>query len=154
MDDQKSTFENVFSLGSRAITWSSKKQDTVALSSSEAEYMAATAAACQAVWLRKLLADLRQEQIGPTEIRCDNKATITMTKNPTFHSRTKHIETCFHFIRNLVVSGAISLNFCRTNEQIADSLTKSLPHIKHYFFRLEKGVCEYVSLNQRGVLVD
>lgn len=143
MDDRKSTSGNVFNLGSGAISWSSKKQDTMALSSSEAEYMAATTASCQAVWLRKLLADLQQEQIGPTEIWCDNKATIAITKNPAFHSRTKHIETRYHFIRNLVIDGVISMEFCGTNDQVADVLMKSLPHNKHDFFRLQMGVCDF-----------
>lgn len=143
LDDCKSTSGNVFNLGSGAISWSSKKQDIVALSSSEAEYMAATTSSCQAVWLRKLLADLQQEQIGPTEIWCDNKATIAMTKNPAFHSRTKHIDTRYHFIHNLVIGGVISMEFCGTNDQVADVLTKSLPRNKHDFFRLQMGVYDF-----------
>lgn len=143
LDNRGSTSENVFSLGSGAISWSSKKQDTVALSSLEAEYMAATSAGCQAVWLRKLLVDLQQEQIGPTEIWCDNKAAIAMTKNPAFHSRTKHIDIRYHFIRDLVVGGILSLKFCGTNDQVADVLTKSLPRNKHDFFRLQMGVCDF-----------
>jgi len=105
--------------------------------------MAATSACCQAVWLRKLLVDLQQQQIGPTEIWCDNKATIAMTKNPVFHSRTKHIDTRYHFIRDLVAGGIISLEFCGTNKQTADVLTKSLPRNKHDFFRRQMGVCDF-----------
>ena len=66
------------------ITWSSKKQATVALSTSEAKYVVATSAACQAIWLRRVLANLQQEQKGATKIFCDDKATISMTKNQTF----------------------------------------------------------------------
>ena len=95
------------------ITWSSKKQATVALSTSEAEYIAAT---CQAIWLRRVLADLQQEQKGATEIFCDNKATISMTKNLTFHSRTKHIDIRYHFIRDLVAKEEITLEYCSTHE--------------------------------------
>ncbi|KAA3467260.1 Retrovirus-related Pol polyprotein from transposon TNT 1-94 [Gossypium australe] len=75
---------------------------TAALSTSEAEYIASTSAACQAIWLRRVLADLQHEQKGAMKIFCDNKATITMTKNPTFHGRTKHIDIRYHFIRDLV----------------------------------------------------
>ncbi|PHT84331.1 hypothetical protein T459_12774 [Capsicum annuum] len=88
--------------------------------------MAATSVGCQAIWLRKLSVDLQQEQIGPTEIWCDNKAVISMTKNPTFHSRTNYINFRYHFIRDLVAGGIISLKFYGTNNQVADVLTKSL----------------------------
>ena len=105
--------------------------------------MAATSACCQAVWLRKLLADLQQEQVGPMEIWCDNKATIAMTKNPMFHSRTKHIDTRYHFIRDLVAGGIISLEFYVTNNQTADVLMKLLPRNMHVFFRRQMGVCDF-----------
>ncbi|PHT76747.1 hypothetical protein T459_20269 [Capsicum annuum] len=85
--------------------------------------MATTSAGCQAIWIRKFLVDIQQEQIGPT---CDNKAVISMTKYPSFHSRTKHIDIHYHFIRNLVTDGIISLKFCGTNNQVTDVLTKSL----------------------------
>ncbi|URE13018.1 Retrotransposon protein [Musa troglodytarum] len=124
LDDRKSTSGNIFSLGSSVISWSSKKQATTALSTSEAEYVATTSAACQAIWLRRLLKDLHQEQMEATELFCDNKATIAMTKNPTFHGRTKHIEIRYHFIRDLVASGAIAIKYCGTDEQVTDILTK------------------------------
>lgn len=138
LDDRKSTSGYAFSLGSGVISWSSKKQEIVALSSSEAEYIAATASSCQAVWLKRLLADVFQEQAVGTKIFCDNKATIAMTKNPAFHSRTKHIDIRYHFIRDLVASGSIMLKHCGTNEQVADILTKALPVGKHEFFRLQR----------------
>ena len=100
---------------------------------------------CQAVWLRRLLEDLHQEQKAPTKIFCDNKATIAMTKNPIFHGRTKHINIHYHFIRHLVASGMIALKFCGTNEQVADILTKSLPQNKHVYFRSQLGVFNYES---------
>lgn len=131
LDDRKSTSGNLFSFGSGAVTWSSKKQETIALSSSEAEYTAATSAARQALWLRKLLADFNYEQ---------NKST---------DGRTKHIDIQHHFIRKLVTDGKIVLKFCGTNEQAADIFTKSLPQAKHQFFRSQLGVCNFES---RGVL--
>jgi len=85
------------------------------LSTSKTKYVAATLAACQAIWLRRFLADLQQEYKVTTKIFCDNKTTISMTNNPTFHSRTKHIR--YHFICDLVVKEKISLEYCSTQEQ-------------------------------------
>ncbi|TYK04671.1 Retrovirus-related Pol polyprotein from transposon TNT 1-94 [Cucumis melo var. makuwa] len=135
----RSVSANVFTLGSGVITWSSKKQATVILSSSEAEYAAATSAACQAIWLRRMLTELQHEKEGATVIFCDNKATISMTKNLTFHSRTKHIDIHFHFIRDLVAKEEFSLSYCSTHEQWADILTKALSTEKFYYFRAMMG---------------
>ena len=145
LDDRKSTSSYIFTLGSVVISWSSKKQDVVALSSSEAEYIAATTSACQAVWLRRLLADLCQVQEGTTPIYCDNKATIAMTKNPAFHSRTKHIDIRYHFIRDLVTAEEIELKHCGTNDQVVDNLTKSLAYDKHEKFRMLMGVTTFAT---------
>ncbi|KAK9724996.1 hypothetical protein RND81_05G114100 [Saponaria officinalis] len=123
-----------------AVTWSSKKQDTVALSSTEAEYVASGAAGRQAVWLRKLLADLGSVQENATILWCDNKSAISMTKNPAYHARTKHIEVQHHFIRELISSGKVELQFCDTNDQNADLFTMSLPHAKHQLFMERIGV--------------
>jgi len=134
-DDRKSTSGFVFNLGSGAVSWSSKKQEVVALSTSEAEYIAATSTACQAVWLRRLLADFNQEQIGATEIFCDNRSTVAMTKNPAFHGRTKHIDIRYHFIRKLVSTEEIVLKNCDTSEQLANIFTKALSHAQREHFR-------------------
>ncbi|CAH9095255.1 unnamed protein product [Cuscuta epithymum] len=149
IDDRKSTSGSVFDLGSGAITWSSKKQDTVALSTSEAEYIAAGAAAKQALWLRKLLKDLCCEQQEIPEIWCDNMSTIAMAKNPSFHARTKHIDVQHHFIRKLVAEEKIALQYCGTEFQNADLFTKALPQAKHQFFMKRIGM---TILNQGEVL--
>jgi len=73
----------------------------------------------------------------------DNKATIAMTKNRAYHSRTKHIDIRYHFIRSLVAKGEVTLKFCGTNEQVADILTKALPQVKHDYFRLKLGICDF-----------
>eukprot|EP00253_Pinus_taeda_P016301 PITA_16301 len=109
VDDRKSTSGYVFHMGSRAISWASKKQPVVALSTAEVEYVATTTAACQAVWLRRVLRDLCHEQENGTTIYCDNSSAITLSKNSVFHKRTKHIDTKFHFIRELVNNGEIVL---------------------------------------------
>jgi len=81
------------------------------LSSSEAKYITASSAASQAIWMRRILEDLNQTQVKATGVFCDNKATISMTKNPIFHERTKHIEFCDYFIRG-IVDGIISMKYC------------------------------------------
>lgn len=145
LEDRKSTSGHIFSIGSGAISWTSKKQPTTALSSTEAEYVAATSAACQAIWLRRLLQDLSLNQEGATEILCDNMSTISMAKNPVFHGRTKHIEIKHHFIREMVNEGSIELKFCPTNNQVADILTKGLSPAKHVYLRKLMGVSNFAS---------
>ncbi|KAF2320532.1 hypothetical protein GH714_028041 [Hevea brasiliensis] len=145
LDDRKSTYSNIFSFGSGAITWSSKKQETVALSLSKAEYAAATSAARQALWLRKLIEDFSLEQKGATKIFCDNQSTIAIAKNPAFRGRTKHIVVHHHFIRKLVTNGKVVLKFRSTNEQTADVFTKSLSQAKHQLFILQLGVYDFES---------
>lgn len=142
-EDRKSTSGNCFTLGSTAISWSSKKQSTVALSSTEAEYVAATSAGCQAVWLRRILHDLGHEQSEATIIKCDNKSAVMLAKNPVHHSRTKHIDIKHHYIRELIASEEIQLENCRSKEQVADLLTKSLPQAKHEGLSTKMGVSTF-----------
>ncbi|KAI3690760.1 hypothetical protein L2E82_48967 [Cichorium intybus] len=125
-DDSKSTAGYVFNMGSGAISWQSKKQSVVALSSAEAEYMSLSTAGCQAFWLRAVLEELRECQSGPTTIFCDNKSAIALSKNPVFHDKSKHIRIKFHFIRELVSNGEVEIEFCGTKEQVADFFTKAL----------------------------
>ena len=135
VDDRKSTSGYVFHMGSGAISWASKKQPVVALSTAEAEYVAATAAACQAVWLRRVLRDLCHEQEKGTTIYCDNSSAISLSKNSVFHKRTKHIDTKFHFIRELVNNCEIVLQHCSTEDQLADIFTKPLTKKSFDHFR-------------------
>ena len=90
--DRRSASEFVFSLGSGAISWSSKKQPTVSLSSTEAEYRGATVATCEVVWLKRILKDLGIPLTDLIRIFCDNMSSLYFTRNLVFHSRTKHIE--------------------------------------------------------------
>jgi hypothetical protein len=133
-DDRKSTSGFMFSLGSGAVSWISKKQPSVVLSSSEAEYVAINSAACQAVWLRRILGGLSQPQDQPTVIHCDNQSTIAMSKNPVQHGRTKHIDIRVHFIGDLVADQQVELKYVNTEEQVADILTKALDKGKFEFF--------------------
>lgn len=140
IDDRKSTTGWVFNLGSAAVAWCSKKQNITALSSTEAEYISATSAACQAMWMRRLLEDMNEKQLEPTVIFCDNKSAIAIAKNPAMHGRTKHIDTRYHFIRGLIADESLILLHCCTNEQVADVLTKALPIQKHIFLTEQLGV--------------
>ncbi|GKC32580.1 hypothetical protein Tco_1039874 [Tanacetum coccineum] len=143
IEDRKSTSDNCFVLGTGAISWSSKKQATVALSSTEAEYVAACASACQAVWLRGILSDLGQQQSRATSIKCDNQSAVMLSRNPVLHGRTKHIDIKHHYIRELIANEEIQLDTCRTDEQVADLLTKSLPQMKHEELSAQLGMSTF-----------
>jgi hypothetical protein len=116
----------VFTLSGGAVTWKSRRQPTVALSSTEAEYMAACEAATEAIWLRGLLSELGASQEEPTTIYEDNNGAIKISKNDCSHSRTKHIAVRLHFVRERVKTGEIDLVKLSTNEMVADMLTKPL----------------------------
>ena len=96
------------------------------MSTTEAEFVAATACACQAVWLKKILEELNFKRQGPIAIFCDNNSSIKLSKNPVLHGRSKHIDVKFHFLRDLTKEGVIDLIYCRSEDQVADIFTKSL----------------------------
>lgn len=125
-EDRKSTGGMTFYLNENLITWVSQKQKCVALSSCEAEFMAANAAACQGIWLRNLLRQITDLGPGPVIIYVDNKSTIDLSKNPVSHGRSKHIDIRFHFIRDCIERGDILVKYVKTGEQKADVLTKPM----------------------------
>ena len=120
--------------------WASIKQNTVALSTAEVEYISAAEATSQAKWLRFVLEDFGEEQIEGTQIMCDNTSAIAMAKNPVFHQKSRHINRKFHFIREAIQAKEIELVYCRTEEQIADILTKALPKDRFAYLRELLGV--------------
>lgn len=136
VEDRKSTGGMVFYLNESLVTWVSQKQRCVALSSCEAEFMAATAAACQGIWLRNVLNQLMDEQHGPVTIYIDNKSAIDLARNPVFHGRSKHIDIKFHFIRECIERGEVVVKHVSSENQRADSLTKALFAVK--FERMRK----------------
>jgi hypothetical protein len=140
VDDRKSTTGVLFFLGSSPITWQSQKQKVVALSSCEAEYVAATTAACQGVWLARLLGDMNKVAPGGVTLRIDNKSAISLSKNPVFHDRSKHIETRYHYIRECVEDRWAEVEYVRTEDQLADILTKALGRIKFEELRSKIGM--------------
>lgn len=141
-DDGRSTTGHIFYLGKSPITWCSQKQDTVALSSCEAEFMAGTEAARQAIWLQDLLAEIMGASDEQVMIRVDNRSAIALTRNPVFHGRSKHIHTRYHFIRECVEKGLIAVEYVPGNKQKADILTKALARIKYREMRELIGVHE------------
>eukprot|EP00253_Pinus_taeda_P026050 PITA_26050 len=146
IDDRKSTVGYVFSLGSGAVTWTSKKQQAVALSSIEAEYRGAVKASCEVVWLRRMLADMHVSQTGPTPLFCDNQGVLKLAKNLVFHERTKHVETDCHYIRQLVEDGSVQLRYVPTTEQPTNIFTKPLGPDKFVKFRGSIGVVNRLSI--------
>ena len=133
----------VFLLYGGAISWSSKRQQSIALSSCEAEYMAQTQAAKEAIWLTRLLSELDVGFGLPTKpvlIKADNQGAIALTKDPRYHSRTKHIDIQWHFVRDQVETGAVTFEWVPTGEMTADGLTKALTNDKFAAFLRQIGL--------------
>ncbi|GJU22204.1 ribonuclease H-like domain, reverse transcriptase, RNA-dependent DNA polymerase [Tanacetum coccineum] len=131
----KGTTGIIFYYGESPISWSTQKQATVALSSCESEFIAATAAATQALWLKRLLSRLTHSDEEKITILVDNKSAIALMKNPVFHGRSKHIDTKYHFIRECVERDDIQVEFVSGDYQKADILTKALPKIRFLTMR-------------------
>ena len=140
VSDRRSTSSGCYSLGSAMISWFSKKQSSVALSTAEAEYIAACPASYEAIWLRKLMSGLFNLDLDTTVILCDNQSSIKMTENPMFHDKSKHIEIQYFYIRDMIQKGAIKLQYVSTDEQVYDVLTNPLSQIKFEYFRDNLGV--------------
>ena len=121
-DDRHSMTGNPFLMTQGPISWLSKKQSIVALSTSEAEYVAISTAAQEAVWLRRLFTDLQALPEGPTVIMEDNQGTIAIGRNPIIHTRTKHIDIKYHYVREALQEGTITLSYCSTDKMLADLL--------------------------------
>ena len=148
-DDGKSTTGHIFYFGGNPITWCSQKQEIVALSSCEAEFMAATETAKQAIWLQDLIGEIFGDPSKKVVIRIDNKSAIALSKNPVFHGRSKHIHTRFHFIRECVEKGLVSVEHVAGVIQKADILTKALGRIKFKEMRNLIGVQDVTTRKQR-----
>jgi hypothetical protein len=142
MDDRHSTTGNIFICAKGAISWLSKKQPTVSLSTTEAEYVALSCATQEVIWLRRLLSDLEVNINEPMVMMEDNQGAIALAQNPVKHSRTKHIDVKHHFVREAIQDGFISLQYCNTKEMVADTLTKPLPKCQFQRLRASMGICE------------
>ena len=142
INDRKSTSGYVFQISGAPVTWRSKKQSCVALSTAEAEYIALSSAAQEAIWLRRLTSELGNPPETATTIYEDNQSAIAMTKNPQFHGRAKHIDIKYHFIREQVNSGNIMLKYCPTDRMTADMFTKPLSNEQFCKLRKKAGIVE------------
>ncbi|XXG87673.1 hypothetical protein AAC387_Pa11g2303 [Persea americana] len=148
LDDRRSTSGYVFMLNSGAVSWSSKKQPIVMLSTTEAEFVAAASCACQVVWMRRILKNSNLIQGDDTTFFCDNSSTVELSKNPMLHGRSKHIDVRFHFLRELTKDGVVKLVHCHTQEQIADIMTKPLKLDVFVKLRSLMGVCSFPAIRQ------
>ncbi len=130
-NEAKSVTGFVFTCAGGAISWGSRKQTLTALSTTEAECLALTETAQEAIWLRTLLGDLKLVQTLPTPLQEDNQGAIALSENPQFHRRLKHFLPKLHFIREKISDKTISVEYCATDELMADVLTKPLPKNAH-----------------------
>jgi hypothetical protein len=140
IDDRKSTSGVIFFLGNNIVSWSSQKQKAVAQSSCEAEYLAAGAAATQGVWLSRLLGELKGKSPAKFNLLVDNMSAIALIKNPVHHDRSKHIDIKYHYIRKCYEDGMLDAQHVRTEEQLADILTKGLGYVRFIELRRSLGV--------------
>lgn len=125
MDTRRSTTGYIFKNGDAAITWRTQLQKCVTCSTAEAEYLAASEATKEAIWLRGLLQEIG-EKVTTIKLFVDNQSALKLIKNPVFHHRTKHIDIRYHFVREKFSEGVIDVNYVNTKLQIADIFTKAL----------------------------
>lgn len=139
-NDRKSITGYTFKLFGCNISWSTRKQHTVSLSSTEAEYLAVTQASCELLWIHSILEDLKVPFDKPTIIYEDNTACIEIAKHPQDQKRMKHVDVKHHFIREKITNNQIKLNFIPSTEQIADILTKPLHPKQFNYLRSKLGI--------------
>ncbi|KAK9930160.1 hypothetical protein M0R45_027212 [Rubus argutus] len=140
LKDRRSTSGGCFFVGNNMVAWHSKKQNCISLSTAEAEYVAAGSCCTQMLWMKQMLRDYGFTQ-GKLSIFCDNTSAINISKNPVQHSRTKHIDLRYHFIRDLVEKDILELSFVPTEHQLADLFTKPLDTERFETLRNAIGVC-------------
>uniref|UniRef100_A0AAV1VAR2 Reverse transcriptase Ty1/copia-type domain-containing protein n=1 Tax=Peronospora matthiolae TaxID=2874970 RepID=A0AAV1VAR2_9STRA len=151
IESRRSTSGYVFMMSGGCISWKSQKQRTVALSSTEAEYMALSEATKEAVWLKVLLGELG-EMTSDEAIKMyeDNQGSIALAKNPEFHKRTKHIDIRYHFVREKVESGEVVLEYCPTQDMLADMMTKPIAAVQFENIRDRLGIQGAAANESRG----
>ena len=140
LDDRKSTSGYLFRLSGAPISWRSRKQTSVALSTAEAEYVSLSSATQEVMWLRRLTSELKNGPTKATVLYEDNQSAIAMTRNAQFHGRAKHIAIRNHFVREKVSEGVVELKYCPTDRMIADMLTKGLSCAVFERLRNEAGI--------------
>jgi hypothetical protein len=126
VDDRIYVGAYIFFLGTSPISWNSKKQNSTSRSSCESEHRALAQCSCEAIWIRRLLEELKILDYKPTSLFCDNQSSIKLSYNPVFHEKSNHFEIDYHFTRQKVEDNTIRVQFIPSQEQPADILTKSL----------------------------
>jgi hypothetical protein len=129
--DRKSISRSLFTLAGAPISYQAKKQTTVVQSTVESEYAAMAHAAKEMIWLQYLVKDLGMSKYAPTTLFCDNQGAISLAKNPTHHAKTKHVDVQLHFIRDHIEKRTIKVEYCPTEDMLADILTKGLARERH-----------------------
>ena len=131
LDSARSTSGFAMFIGSSLVSWASRRQPVVAKSTTEAEYIAANDAGSKAVWFRSFLEELGYPQMSATPLHIDNQSAIKVGKNPEHHSRMKHLNTKYHWLREQVEDKAFTLDYVPTDKMPADVLTKPLDRVVH-----------------------
>jgi hypothetical protein len=130
-EDWRSFNGYIFLLNGGPVSWDSRKQRTVALSTTEAEYMALSEGVKEAIYLQRLLQELGADEMIGSVVFCDNKGSLRLAENHTFHARSKHIDIRHHFARDVLRTKKVTLEHVPTDHQVTDFLTKGLPKMKH-----------------------
>lgn len=139
---RKSTSGSVLLYGNNVVSWSSERQQSVSLSTTESEYIAASQCVKELVWLLNLLRDILNEDSINATLFMDNQSAIRLVKNPEFHKRSKHIDIRYHFIREKYEGKCFKLEYISTHDMLADIFTKALPATKFNEFVNKLNVCE------------
>eukprot|EP00253_Pinus_taeda_P005296 PITA_05296 len=142
VDDRKRTSAGAFFMGSRLVSRFSKKQSSIALSTAEAEYVAAASCCTQLLWMMQTFQDFQITCTPPISILCDNTSEINISKNPVMHSKTKHITIKYHFLREQVLEQKVKLEYVTPKEHVADILTKPLPRENFEYLEQKLGVVD------------
>ena len=139
-EDRRAISGYAFLIDGGAVSWSTKRQDTISLLTMEAEYVAAMHAVKEALWLQTLINEIFGSLTGATTLHCDNQSAIALTKDHQYHACTKHIDVCFHFICWIIEEGKVKLVYCPMNDMLVDMFTKALPSTKGKHFASALGL--------------
>jgi hypothetical protein len=140
VDERKSMSGGAFFLGDSLVSWLSKKQGSISLSTTEDEYIAAATCCTQLFWMIQTLAYLEVNYTAPIPIHCDNTSAISVSKNLVFHSKNKNIPIKYHFLREQVTNSVVSLHYIPSKDQIVDIFTKPLAEAQFEYLRQKLGV--------------